>query len=363
MIETPPVLPARDGRARALGLARRARLAAERGALRLGGRRGADGRGRPVVRAPGRRLGTHAPAREEWTPADVLPPLHVGLLDDARPRRPLGPLAGRARHDTARARAAPPPRRHHPAPSRALRTRAGALRIEPCRPSHREPARRRRPHDRDRLRRLRPRLVHVRLGHGRQLHRGPPAGAGAAGRLGRGLPLRRAAHGRGRGRARDVRDAAPPAAGRLDRLAPHLRDRGGRARRRLHRGHLRARRGATSRTIPERPTHEEPARMFTPIAGRSVLVTGGTKGIGKGIARVFAGAGCERRRHAGATPPPAPRRSTTSRGSPARSPSRRATSHERGLRARRRRPRSSATAASTCSAPTPASSRSSASRT
>ncbi len=31
--------------------------------------------------------------------------------------------------------------------------------------------------------------------------------------------------------------------------------------------------------------------MFTPVSGRSVIVTGGSKGIGRGIARVFASAG------------------------------------------------------------------------
>ena len=61
---------------------------------------------------------------------------------------------------------------------------------------------------------------------------------------------------RRRGRARHLRDAAPAAAGGLDRLAPHVRHRGRGARRGLHRRHLRA-----GGALPVNPRLGDPRRV------------------------------------------------------------------------------------------------------
>ena len=82
-----------------------------------------------------------------------------------------------------------------------------------------------------------------------------------------------------------------------DWLAPHLRDRGRRVRRRLHQGQLRPRRALPARPIPDAIDQRRPSCMFTPITGRSVLVTGGTKGIGKGHRAGLRRGRRERRRH------------------------------------------------------------------
>ena len=98
--------------------------------------------------------------------------------------------------------------------------------------------------------------------------------------------------------------------------------------------------------------------MFTSISGRSVLVTGGTKGIGKGLAAGFAAAGARvviTGRDAGLgeqTAAELDRRGRRSRALPGRRCQR-----PGELRGRGGRRAASGTAASTCCAATPASSR------
>ena len=203
-----------------------------------------------VLGAVSARMHAHARA---WTPPAGFdrPP---GTTTTRSAPTAVGPLAGRPRHRRRGARAARAARRGDPAPPRGATgsrperfglvhadIRLANLLVDGG-------------HDRrHRLRRLRLRVVPVRLRDHGLVHRGPPARARAARRLARRLPLGRAALRRRRGRARHLRDAAPPAAGGVDRLAPHVRDRGRGARRRLHHRHLRAGGALPVNPLPRRP--------------------------------------------------------------------------------------------------------------
>ena len=251
--------------------------------------------------------------------------------------------------------------------SRALRPGREPLRARARRHPPRQPAGRRRTGcSRDRLRRLRVRLVPLRPRRTTSVHRARPAGARAGRRLGRAATARWPM-------------LEPAAEAELETFVM--------LRRLLlvawigsH--HTAAPRGGQSSaspytdrhaaTLPRRTylssSHADPLgrrpHCSPPSTGRSVLVTGGTKGIGKGIAAVFAAAGARvsivGRDAASAAQAAAELRAPTA----ARSPY--------VLRRRRGRgglpsgwwpTRSSASAVSTCCAPTPASSPTPSSRT
>src|SRR5215467_14402861 len=207
-------------------------------------------------------------------------------------------MAGRDRRRPGGTRGAGAARRHPARPAGRVRHRPRPVRPHPRRHPAGQPARGRRTGQRHRLRRLGLQLVPVRRGHLGELLRARAPRPRTDGRLADRLPPGdRPARG-GRGRDLDVHPVPAPAAGRVDRLALGGGHRAGTGSR-VHPGQLRP-----GREIPQPGRHaltagpptgrrqtEGKTGMFTSIAGRAVVVTGATRGIGKGIAGVFARSG------------------------------------------------------------------------